>query len=172
MSESIKLQQEAIYEMLSTEVSYIRQILTMTDIFMTSVMILKSSQRDGLLNDIDLEKLFSNIQDVLNANLLFWKDILLPIKTKLEQTGCAMNPSDLKSGFLKVNLAKCFALEICQSLSQKEKRRREEGEEKQYGKLRMSSVRLVLLLFSRTVSTYAHTVMFSFLTFLSFFQRI
>ncbi|CAF4771723.1 unnamed protein product, partial [Rotaria sp. Silwood2] len=52
MSESIKLQQEAIYEMLSTEVSYIRQILTMTDIFMTSVMILKSSQRDGLLNDI------------------------------------------------------------------------------------------------------------------------
>jgi hypothetical protein len=89
--------------MLSTEVSYIRQILTMTDIFMTSVMILKSSQRDGLLNDIDMDKLFSNIQDVLNANLLFWKDILLPIKIKLEQTGCAMNPSDLKNGFLKVN---------------------------------------------------------------------
>jgi pleckstrin domain-containing family G protein 5 len=105
MSESIKLQQEAIYEMLSTEVSYIRQILTMTDIFMASVMILKSSQRDGLLNDIDMEKLFSNIQDVLNANLLFWKDILLPIKIKLEQTGCAMNPSDLKNGFLKVNIA-------------------------------------------------------------------
>lgn len=121
MSESIKLQQEAIYEMLSTEVSYIRQILTMTDIFMTSVMILKSSQRDGLLNDIDMEKLFSNIQDVLNANLLFWKDILLPIKSKLEHTGCAMNPSDLKSGFLKVNLAKCLPLEICQSLSKKKK---------------------------------------------------
>lgn len=121
MSESIKLQQEAIYEMLATEVSYIRQILTMTDIFMTSVMILKSSQRDGLLNDIDMEKLFSNIQDVLNANLLFWKDILLPIKTKLEQTGCAMNPSDLKSGFLKVNLAKWLPLEICQSLSRKRK---------------------------------------------------
>jgi pleckstrin domain-containing family G protein 5 len=103
MSESIKLQQEAIYEMLSTEVSYIRQILTMTDIFMTSVMILKSSQRDGLLNDIDMDKLFSNIQDVLNANLSFWKEILLPIKIKLEQTGCAMNPSDLKNGFLKVS---------------------------------------------------------------------
>jgi len=105
MQESIKLQQEAIYEMLSTEVSYIRQILTMTEIFMTSVMILKSSQRDGLLNDIDMEKLFSNIQDVLNANLLFWKDILLPIKIKLEETGCAMNPSDLKNGFLKVNFS-------------------------------------------------------------------
>jgi len=105
MQESIKLQQEAIYEMLSTEVSYIRQILTMTEIFMTSVMILKSSQRDGLLNDIDMDKLFSNIQDVLNANLLFWKDILLPIKIKLEQTGCAMNPSDLKNGFLKVNIS-------------------------------------------------------------------
>ncbi|CAF3057123.1 unnamed protein product [Rotaria sp. Silwood2] len=104
MSESIKLQQEAIYEMLSTEVSYIRQILTMTDIFMTSVMILKSSQRGGLLNDIDMDKLFSNIQDVLNANLSFWKDILLPIKIKLEQTGCAMNPSDLKDGFIRFDI--------------------------------------------------------------------
>ena len=103
MHESIKLQQEAIYEMLSTEVSYIRQILTMTEMFMKTIMILKSSQRDGLLNDIDIEKLFSNIQDVLNANLSFWKDVLLPIKMKLEQTGCAMNPSDLKHGFLKVN---------------------------------------------------------------------
>lgn len=110
MSESIKLQQEAIYEMLWTEVSYIRQILTMTEIFMTSVMILKSSQRDGLFNDIDMDKLFSNIQDVLNANLSFWKDILLPIKNKLEQTGCAMNPSDLKNGFLKVNKSLfCFS---------------------------------------------------------------
>ena len=88
--------------MLVTEVSYIRQICTMTDVFMTSVMILKSSLRDGLLTDIDMEKLFSNIQDVLNANLVFWKDVLLPIKIKLEQTGCAMNPSDLKNGFLQV----------------------------------------------------------------------
>ena len=115
MSESIKLQQEAIYEMLSTEVSYIRQILTMTDIFMTSVMILKSSQRDGLLNDIDMEKLFSNIQDVLKANLTFWKEILLPIKLKLEQTGCAMNPSHLKQGFLKVSFSIPFADENCQT---------------------------------------------------------
>lgn len=117
MSESIKLQQEAIYEMLSTEVSYIRQILTMTDIFMTSVMILKSSLRDGLLNDIDMEKLFSNIQDVLNANLAFWKEILLPIKSKLEQTGCAMNPSDLKVGFFKVNFA--FSLFVLSTRKQR-----------------------------------------------------
>jgi hypothetical protein len=83
MSESIKLQQEAIYEMLSTEVSYIRQILTMTDIFMTSVRILKSSDRDGIFNDIEMDKLFS-------------------IKIKLEQTGQVMNPSELKNGFLQV----------------------------------------------------------------------
>ena len=146
MLESIKLQQEAIYEMLATEVSYIRQILTMTDIFMTSVMILKSSQRDGLLTDIDMDKLFSNIQDVLNANLIFWKEILLPIKVKLEQTGCAMNPSDLKHGFLKVRAARCWLFssppptsvcpvgvcslraEKCQSTTNKK------NEEKQYRK--------------------------------------
>jgi hypothetical protein len=92
--------------MLSTEVSYIRQILTMTDIFMTSVSILKSSQRDGLFNDIDMEKLFSNIQEVLHDNILFWKEILLPIKIKLEQTGLPMNPSDLKNGFLKVRFCR------------------------------------------------------------------
>jgi hypothetical protein len=148
MSESIKLQQEAIYEMLSTEVSYIRQILTMTEIFMASVMILKSSLRDGLLNDIDMEKLFSNIQDVLNANLVFWKDILLPIKLKLEQTGCAMNPSDLRNGFLKVSLT-C----LLSSLSSREEakcqsRRRERERRKTVAEHRMSSLRLVLLLFS------------------------
>jgi len=159
MSESIKLQQEAIYEMLSTEVSYIRQILTMTDIFMASVMILKSSQRDGLLNDIDMEKLFSNIQDVLNANLLFWKDILLPIKIKLEQTGCAMNPSDLKNGFLKVNIA-IFLVSLTLKMSIIRKKRR-----KTVDIHRMSSVRLVLLLFSLEVSTYAYRHIF--LTFSS-----
>ena len=99
----IKLQQETIYEMLTTEVSYIRQILTMTDIFMTSISILKSSERDGIFQDIEMEKLFSNIQDVLQGNLFFWKDILLPMKIKLEQTGLPMNPSDLKAGFLQVN---------------------------------------------------------------------
>jgi hypothetical protein len=102
MSEVLNLQQETIYEMLATEVSYIRQISTMTDIFMTSVSILKSSQREGIFHDIDMEKLFSNIQQVLHGNLLFWKENLLPIKTKLEQTGLPMNPSDLKNGFLNV----------------------------------------------------------------------
>ncbi len=141
--------------MLATEVSYIRQILTMIEIFMTSVMILKSSQRDGLLNDIDMEKLFSNIQDVLNANLFFWKDILLPIKIKLEQTGCAMNPSDLKNGFLKVNLVIFLVAKKCQSA---ESRRRKTATIH-----RMSSVRLLLLLFSLgVVSTYASIQIFLF----------
>ena len=103
MSESTILQQEAIYEMLTTEVSYIRQILTMTDVFMTSISILKSSERDTIFNDIDMDKLFSNIQQVIEGNLRFWKDILLPVKVKLEQTGSIMNPSEFKDGFLQVN---------------------------------------------------------------------
>nr|ACI90358.1 pleckstrin homology domain containing family G-like protein [Philodina roseola] len=101
MSETTKLQQEAIYELLTTEVSYIRQILTMIDVFMTSVKILKSSERDGIFNEIDMDKLFSNIQDVIEGNLLFWKNILLPLKQKLEKTGTVMNPSDFKNGFLQ-----------------------------------------------------------------------
>ena len=101
-----KLQQETIYELFSTEVSYIRQILTMTDVFMTSVSILKSSQREGIFHDIDMDKLFSNIQEVLQGNLLFWKENFLPIKNQLIQTGLPMNPSDLKTGFLNVNTNK------------------------------------------------------------------
>ena len=112
MNETTKLQQEAIYELLATEVSYIRQILTMTDVFMTSVKILKSSERDGIFNDIDMEKLFSNIQDVIEGNLLFWKTILLPIRQKLQSTGTVMNPSDFKHGFLQVDslFSLCSAL--------------------------------------------------------------
>ncbi|CAF0980642.1 unnamed protein product, partial [Didymodactylos carnosus] len=61
----------------------------------------KMSNRDGLLQDIQIDKLFCNIQDVLNANIQFWKQYLLPIKRKLEQIGTCMNPSDLKTGFIK-----------------------------------------------------------------------
>lgn len=87
--------------MLATEVSYIRQILTMTDVFMSSISILKSSERDSIFSEIDMEKLFSNIQDVIRGNFFFWKDVLLPVKKKLERTGSIMNPSDFKHGFIQ-----------------------------------------------------------------------
>ena len=80
----------------------------MNDTFMTSICILKSSQHDGIFNDIDMDKLFSNIQDVLHGNLLFWKEILLPIERKLKQNGLSMNPSDLKNGFINVKLSFFF----------------------------------------------------------------
>ena len=46
----------------------------------------------------------------LHGNLLFWKEILLPIKIKLEQTGLPMNPSDLKNRIFK---RKNLPLSIC-----------------------------------------------------------
>ncbi|CAF4083864.1 unnamed protein product, partial [Rotaria sp. Silwood1] len=40
---------------------------------------------------------------VINANLLFWKENLLPVKHKYQQNGLLMNPSDFKNGFIKFN---------------------------------------------------------------------
>ncbi|CAF1584908.1 unnamed protein product, partial [Adineta ricciae] len=154
ISENIKLQQEAIYELLTTEVSYIRQILTMTDILMTSVSILKSSQREGIFNDIDMEKLFSNIQEVLHGNLLFWKEILLPIKVKLKQSGLPMNPSDLKNGF--VNFDVYFKSYLHYVLDQKTSA--------EYFKQKLSRDELFQYLISWIEGNYTNRLSFSDLT--------
>ena len=108
MPERTKCQQQAMYELIATEVSYVHQIVILINRFMPSITTLKL-ENNRIFNDIDNDKLFLNIQDVINVNLLFWNEILLPtIKRKLEQDGLPMNPSDLKNGFINVKLSFFF----------------------------------------------------------------
>ncbi|RWS06711.1 pleckstriny domain-containing family G member 5-like protein [Dinothrombium tinctorium] len=69
-------QQDAIWELLQTEVFYIKML------------------------KIDNEKMFSNITVVYTANHQFWVDHLLPMLTESRVTRKPLNPILMKEGFL------------------------------------------------------------------------
>ncbi|CAF1673555.1 unnamed protein product [Rotaria sp. Silwood1] len=58
ISEKMILQQRAIHELLVTEVSFIRQMLVIIDVFITCTSIFKSSQVGDIFYDIDIDKLY------------------------------------------------------------------------------------------------------------------
>ncbi|KAK9744014.1 RhoGEF domain [Popillia japonica] len=69
-------QQTALWELIKTEVAYIKTLKVVTDLFLAC---LKNLQTEGLLKEIDTEKLFSNITEILDTNVLFWRNSLFPL---------------------------------------------------------------------------------------------
>ncbi|XP_078696724.1 pleckstrin homology domain-containing family G member 5-like isoform X12 [Branchiostoma floridae x Branchiostoma belcheri] len=91
-------QQEALWELVSTEVSYIKGIRVVVDLFMCCLINL---QNEALLCEIDTEKLFSNIQEVEQCNSAFWQDHMCHVVTKARQRREPLKPSDMEEGFLE-----------------------------------------------------------------------
>ncbi|OWF37173.1 Pleckstrin homology domain-containing family G member 5 [Mizuhopecten yessoensis] len=89
-------QQEAVWELLQTEVFYIRSLRVITDLFMCCLINLQSEQ---LLNEIDTERLFSNIGDIAYTNSSFWENSLSKVLQSSRQSRLPLNPSDMKEGF-------------------------------------------------------------------------
>lgn len=110
-------QQEAIWELLTTEVEYIRKLRVVNNLFMCCLFNLQNEQ---VLNEIEADKLFSNISDVYYATCHFWKahlsQVLQEARTKKE----LLNPSLLKSGFIafrqifKPYTKYCLEQDMCQ----------------------------------------------------------
>ena len=61
-------------------------------------------QNNLVLTEIDTERLFCNIPEIYAANRVFWHDYIMPMLTQSRKTGEPLNPSQMKEGFLKVNL--------------------------------------------------------------------
>ncbi|XP_041377532.1 pleckstrin homology domain-containing family G member 5-like isoform X2 [Gigantopelta aegis] len=91
-------QQEAIWELLQTEISYISQLRVITDVFQVSLLNLQASQ---LLNEIETEKLFCNIDAICDVNRQFWEHYLLRVLNEARHSRKPLNPSLLKQGFTK-----------------------------------------------------------------------
>lgn len=100
LSDKMKNQQDAIWELLQTEIFFIKRLKVITDLFLTCLCNL---QCEGILNEIDTHKLFCNIQDVYTANHQFWVDQLLPMLNSSRFTKQPLNPLLMKDGFLKCN---------------------------------------------------------------------
>ncbi|KAM3871643.1 pleckstrin homology domain-containing family G member 5 [Diretmus argenteus] len=89
-------QQEAIWELLHTEATYIKKLRVITDLFLSGLLNLQES---SLLSDVEPSKLFSNIQDIVCLHTALWNQVMLPALEKARQARALLDPTDLHHGF-------------------------------------------------------------------------
>ncbi|NXN95372.1 PKHG5 protein, partial [Rhinopomastus cyanomelas] len=89
-------QQEAIWELLHTEATYIRKLRVITDLFLCCLLNLQES---GLLCEVDAERLFSNIGEIIRLHHELWRSVMAPVLAKARRTGALLNPVDFLDGF-------------------------------------------------------------------------
>ncbi|CAG7628903.1 unnamed protein product [Allacma fusca] len=97
MSERTRQQQTAIWELVETEVVYLKTIKVITDLFLACLYNLQSA---NILNEIDRDQLFSNIPDICKANKTLWLDCILPMVQKARESKQPFQPQELRNGFL------------------------------------------------------------------------
>lgn len=94
----VRNQQDAIWELISTEVSYLRTLKVITELFLACLCNLQS---EGILQEIDTERMFSNITDVYQVNHALWDGCLLPALNSARSQRGLLNPLMLRPGFLR-----------------------------------------------------------------------
>ncbi|KAK2851868.1 hypothetical protein Q5P01_008144 [Channa striata] len=90
-------QQEAIWELLHTEATYIKKLGVITDLFLCGLLNLQES---GLLTDVEPTKLFSNIQEIVRLHTSLWNQVMLPVLEKARQARALLDPTELHQGFM------------------------------------------------------------------------
>ncbi|XP_052396621.1 pleckstrin homology domain-containing family G member 5 isoform X2 [Carassius gibelio] len=89
-------QQEAIWELIQTEASYIKRLRVITDLFQCGLLNL---QDNGLLVEVEPQRLFSNIHDIVRLHSALWVQVMLPVLEKARSTKILIDPADLQQGF-------------------------------------------------------------------------
>ncbi|KAM9299645.1 pleckstrin homology domain-containing family G member 5 [Gastrophryne carolinensis] len=89
-------QQEAIWELIHTEATYIKKLKVITDLFLCCLLNLQES---GLLCEVEPEKLFSNVQEIIQLHRALWGNIMVPVLEKARKTKSLLNPMDFQKGF-------------------------------------------------------------------------
>ncbi|NXL49538.1 PKHG5 protein, partial [Podilymbus podiceps] len=89
-------QQEAIWELLHTEATYIRKLKVITDLFLCCLLNLQES---GLLCEVDAERLFGNIGEIIQLHRELWRGVMAPVLAKARRTGALLDPVDFLDGF-------------------------------------------------------------------------
>ncbi|XP_058414985.1 pleckstrin homology domain-containing family G member 6 isoform X1 [Diceros bicornis minor] len=97
MSRELCHQQEALWELLTTELIYVRKLKIMTDLLAAGLLNL---QRVGLLNEVSAETLFGNVPSLIRAHHSFWEEVLGPTLEETRASGQPLDPVSLQNGFL------------------------------------------------------------------------
>ncbi|XP_072810937.1 pleckstrin homology domain-containing family G member 6 isoform X1 [Vicugna pacos] len=97
MSRELCHQQEALWELLTTELIYVRKLKIMTDLLASGLLNL---QRVGLLTEVSVETLFGNVPSLIRAHRSFWEEVLGPSLEEMRASGQPLDPISLQNGFL------------------------------------------------------------------------
>ncbi|KAB0385450.1 hypothetical protein FD755_000406, partial [Muntiacus reevesi] len=97
MSWELCHQQEALWELLTTELIYVRKLKIMTDLLAAGLLNL---QRVGLLTEVSAEALFGNVPSLIRAHRSFWEEVLGPTLEETRASGQPLDPVSLQDGFL------------------------------------------------------------------------
>ncbi|XP_038061452.1 uncharacterized protein LOC119732129 [Patiria miniata] len=89
-------QQDAIWEIISTEVSFIRNIRIVVDLYLCTLLNLQGAI---LLNQIQTEKIFSNITAIEKRHSIFWKERLSNVIWKAREEKRLPSALDLAEAF-------------------------------------------------------------------------
>lgn len=89
-------QQEAIWELLHTEATYIKKLRVITDLFLCGLLNLQES---GLLTEVEPTKLFSNIQEIVRLHSALWSQVMVPVLEKARLNRALLDPTELHEGF-------------------------------------------------------------------------
>ncbi|KAM5324131.1 pleckstrin homology domain-containing family G member 5 isoform 2-T2 [Glossophaga mutica] len=89
-------QQEAVWELLHTEASYIKKLRVITNLFLCCLLNLQES---GLLCEVDAERLFSNIPEIARLHRSLWGSVMAPVLDKARRTRALLQPGDFLKGF-------------------------------------------------------------------------
>ncbi|XP_008143037.3 pleckstrin homology domain-containing family G member 6 isoform X1 [Eptesicus fuscus] len=100
MSRELCHQQEALWELLTTELIYIRKLKIMTDLLAAGLLNL---QRVGLLTEVSAEALFGNVPSLIRTHRNFWEEVLGPTLGKTRASGQPLDPVSLQDGFLAIS---------------------------------------------------------------------
>ncbi|CAD7689345.1 unnamed protein product [Nyctereutes procyonoides] len=89
-------QQEAVWELLHTEASYIKKLRVITNLFLCCLLNLQES---GLLCEVEAERLFSNIPELARLHRGLWAGTMAPALEKARRTRALLQPGDFLRGF-------------------------------------------------------------------------
>ncbi|KAK7805464.1 hypothetical protein U0070_017747, partial [Myodes glareolus] len=97
MNRELCHQQEALWELLTTELIFLRKLKIVTDLLAAGLLNL---QRVGLLTDVSAETLFGTIPKLIRAHRSFWEEGLQPVLEETRTSGQPLDPVSLQNGFL------------------------------------------------------------------------
>uniref|UniRef100_A0A8C2WID5 Pleckstrin homology domain containing, family G (with RhoGef domain) member 6 n=1 Tax=Cyclopterus lumpus TaxID=8103 RepID=A0A8C2WID5_CYCLU len=110
MSRIQRHQQEALWEFVHTELTYINKLIIITDLVIAALVNL---HQHGFLLEVTPELLFFDLPSILTAHQLFWQEVIYPMLEEVRRTGQPFDPMALEAGCLQVRThLVCFCLSV------------------------------------------------------------